>query len=130
MVLGPQSTIAVVAASLAGLRAAETLRAEGYGGRIVMIGAESHEPYDRPPLSKQLLAGTWGLDRVRLRDPEKIDALALDLRLGHTVELDDGDRLPFDGAVVATGAQARTLPHTAHLGGVYTLRTLEDCFAL
>src|ERR1700691_3050526 len=109
MVLGPQSTIAVVAASLAGLRAAETLRAEGYGGRIVMIGAESHEPYDRPPLSKQLLAGTWGLDRVRLRDPEKIDALGLDLRLGqvavsldvagHTLELDDGGLLPFDGAV-------------------------------
>jgi 3-phenylpropionate/trans-cinnamate dioxygenase ferredoxin reductase subunit len=140
MVFDTHSTIVVVGASLAGLRAAETLRAEDYGGRIVMIGAESHEPYDRPPLSKQLLAGTWGLDRVRLRDPEKIDALALDLRLGHTavsldvaghtLELDDGDRLPFDGAVVATGAQARTLADTAHLGGVYTLRTLEDCFAL
>jgi NADPH-dependent 2,4-dienoyl-CoA reductase/sulfur reductase-like enzyme len=140
MVYDTHSTIAVIGASLAGLRAAETLRAEGYDGRIVMIGAESHEPYDRPPLSKQLLAGTWGLDRVRLRDPEKIDALGLDLRLGHravsldvaghSLELDDGDRLPFDGAVVATGAHARTLPDTAALGGVHTLRTLEDCFAL
>src|SRR5580692_7623396 len=120
-----QSTVAIVGASLAGLRAAETLRAEGYDGRIVLIGAEKHEPYDRPPLSKQLLAGTWGLDRVRLRDPEKIDALGLDLRLGHTataldvaghtVELDTGDRLSFDGLVVATGAHARTLAGTTHL---------------
>jgi NADPH-dependent 2,4-dienoyl-CoA reductase/sulfur reductase-like enzyme len=140
MVYDTHSTVAVIGASLAGLRAAETLRAEGYGGRIVLIGAEGHEPYDRPPLSKQLLAGTWGLDRVRLREPEKIAALGLDLRLGHTavsldvtghtLELDDGARLPFDGAVVATGAHARTLADTAHLGGVYTLRTLEDCFAL
>ncbi|HXQ44441.1 MAG TPA: FAD-dependent oxidoreductase [Acidimicrobiales bacterium] len=140
MVFDTSSTIAVVGASLAGLRAAETLRAEGYGGRIVLIGAEIHEPYDRPPLSKQLLAGSWGLDRVRLRDPEKIAALGLDLRLGHaatamdvaghTLDLDDGDRLEFDGAVVATGAHARTLPDTAHLAGVHTLRTLEDCFAI
>jgi len=140
MVFDTHSTIAVIGASLAGVRAAETLRAEGYGGRIVLIGAETHEPYDRPPLSKQLLAGTWGLDRVRLRDPEKIDALDLDLRLGHvataldvaghTVELDDGGRLEFDGAVVATGAHPRTLPDTAHIRGVHTLRTLEDCFAI
>ncbi|HEY5250921.1 MAG TPA: FAD/NAD(P)-binding oxidoreductase [Acidimicrobiales bacterium] len=140
MVFDTHSTIAVVGASLAGLRAAETLRGEGYGGRIVLIGAETHEPYDRPPLSKQLLAGTWGLDRVRLRDPEKIAALGLDLRLGHramaldvvghTLELDDGDRVTFDGCVVATGAHPRSLPDTAHLSGVHTLRTLEDCFAL
>src|SRR5580700_4071279 len=114
MVFDTHSTIAVVGASLAGLRASETLRAEGYEGRIVLIGAEAHQPYDRPPLSKQLLAGTWGLERVRLRDPEKIDALGLDLRLGHTataldveghrVELDTGDELSYDGVVVATGA--------------------------
>jgi NADPH-dependent 2,4-dienoyl-CoA reductase/sulfur reductase-like enzyme len=140
MVFDANSTIAVVGASLAGLRASETLRAEGYGGRIVLIGAEAHEPYDRPPLSKQLLAGTWGLDRVRLRDPEKVAALGLDLRLGHTataldvdghsLELDDGDRLVFDGCVVATGAHPRTLPDTEHIAGVHTLRTLEDCFSL
>jgi NADPH-dependent 2,4-dienoyl-CoA reductase/sulfur reductase-like enzyme len=140
MVFDTHSTIAVVGASLAGLRAAETLRAEGYDGRIVLIGAEIHEPYDRPPLSKQLLAGTWGLDRVRLRDPEKFAALGLDLRLGHTataldaaghsIDLDDGDRVEFDGCVVATGAQPRTLAGTAGLSGVHTLRTLEDCFAL
>jgi 3-phenylpropionate/trans-cinnamate dioxygenase ferredoxin reductase subunit len=140
MVFDTDSTIAIVGASLAGLRAAETLRADGYDGRIVLVGAESHLPYDRPPLSKQLLAGTWGLDRVQLRDPEKIDALGLDLRLGHvatgldvaghSIDLDDGDRLQFDGAVVATGAHARTLPDTSHLLGVHTLRTLEDCFAI
>src|SRR3984957_20048880 len=100
MAFDADSTIAIVGASLAGLRAAETLRADGYDGRIVLIGAEPHLPYDRPPLSKQLLAGTWGLDRVQLRDPEKIDALGLDLRLGHLasgldvaghrVDLDDG----------------------------------------
>jgi 3-phenylpropionate/trans-cinnamate dioxygenase ferredoxin reductase subunit len=140
MVFDTQSTIAVVGASLAGLRAAETLRGEGYDGRIVLIGAERHEPYDRPPLSKQLLAGTWGLDRVRLRPPDKIEALGLDLRLGHTataldvaghtVEIDGGDRLPYDGCVVATGAHPRSLPDTAPVAGVHTLRTLEDCFAL
>jgi len=140
MVFDTHSTIAVVGASLAGLRAAETLRADGYGGRIVLVGAEAHEPYDRPPLSKQLLAGTWGLDRVRLREPEKIDALGLDLRLGHaataldvdghTLELDDGATVTFDGAVVATGAHPRTLAGTEGVQGVHTLRTLEDCFAL
>jgi NADPH-dependent 2,4-dienoyl-CoA reductase/sulfur reductase-like enzyme len=140
MVFDTHSTIAVVGASLAGLRAAETLRAEGYDGRIAVIGAETHEPYDRPPLSKQFLAGTWGLDRVRLRPPEQIAALGLDLRLGHVatgldvaghrLELDGTDHLPFDGVVVATGANARALPDTSHLRGVHTLRTLEDCLAL
>ena len=139
-VLGDDSTIVVVGASLAGLRAAETLRAGGYGGRVVLVGAESHPPYDRPPLSKQFLAGTWGLDRVRLRPPDKLAALGLDLRLGrrataldvvgHTVELDDGAAVSFDGAVLATGARPRTLPGTAGVAGVFTLRTLEDSLGL
>jgi 3-phenylpropionate/trans-cinnamate dioxygenase ferredoxin reductase subunit len=134
------STIAVVGASLAGLRAAETLRAEGYRGRVVLIGAERHLPYDRPPLSKQFLAGTWGLDRLLLRPPSKVDALSLELRLGrravaldvdgHVLELDDGDRLVYDGAVVATGAHPRVLTDTARIAGVHVLRTLEDCLAI
>jgi 3-phenylpropionate/trans-cinnamate dioxygenase ferredoxin reductase subunit len=140
MTLDSSSTIAVVGASLAGLRAAETLRAEGHTGTIVMIGAEPHVPYDRPPLSKQFLAGTWGLDRVVLRPAEKIAALGLDLRLGHhageldveahTLQLDDGDVVHFDGLVVATGAHPRPLPNAAPLAGVHTLRTLEDSIAL
>jgi 3-phenylpropionate/trans-cinnamate dioxygenase ferredoxin reductase subunit len=140
MTLDPSSTIAVVGASLAGLRAAETLRAEGHAGAIVLIGAEIHLPYDRPPLSKQFLAGTWGLDRVVLRPAEKIASLGLDLRLGHsagaldvearTLELDDGDVVHYDGLVLATGAHPRRLPGAAPLGGVHTLRTLEDAMAI
>jgi 3-phenylpropionate/trans-cinnamate dioxygenase ferredoxin reductase subunit len=140
MALDPSSTIAVVGASLAGLRAAETLRAEGHRGTVIVIGAEPHLPYDRPPLSKQFLAGTWGLDRVLLRPPEKITALELDLRLGHsagaldveghTLELDDGSTVPFDGLVLATGAHPRALPHTTPRSGVHMLRTLEDSIGL
>jgi 3-phenylpropionate/trans-cinnamate dioxygenase ferredoxin reductase subunit len=140
MQLNQDSTIAIAGASLAGLRAAETLRAEGFAGRIVMVGAEPHLPYDRPPLSKQLLARTWDMDRVRLRRPEQIDALGADLLLGRRVEqldmsgriieLDDGSRIAFDGLVVASGAHPRHLPGTDRVPGVVTLRTLEDCTKL
>src|SRR5580700_1114355 len=140
MALDPGSTVAVVGASLAGLRAAETLRAEGHTGTVVLIGAELHLPYDRPPLSKQFLAGTWGLDRVLLRPSEKITALGLDIRLGHragaldldghTFELDDGSTVRFDGLVLATGAHPRPLPGAPSLAGVHTLRTLEDSIAI
>jgi len=95
--------IVVAGAGLAGLRTVEELRSIGYDGSLSLIGAESRPPYDRPPLSKQFLAGTWGLDRVQLRSPDKIDALGLDLRLGrrattldvegHRVVLDDGEVL-------------------------------------
>ena len=74
--------IVVIGASLAGLRACETLRQEGYEGRITLVGAESEMPYDRPPLSKKVLAGEWEPDRIRLRKPDDIAALGLDLRLG------------------------------------------------
>jgi NADPH-dependent 2,4-dienoyl-CoA reductase/sulfur reductase-like enzyme len=140
MALAPDSTIAVVGASLAGLRAAETLRAEGHRGPLVVIGAEEHLPYDRPPLSKQFLAGIWGLDRIRLRDPEKIAALGLDLRLGrravaldvpgHGLDLDDGSSVGFDGVVLATGSRPRPLPGTDGIAGVHLLRTLDDATAL
>src|SRR5579872_7113431 len=120
MALGADATIVIVGGSLAGLRAAETLRAEGFTGSVTVVGAESHLPYDRPPLSKQFLAGTWGLERVQLRTPDKIDALGLDLRLGRralaldvdgrAVIVDEGEPLVYDGLVVATGAQPRPLP--------------------
>ena len=140
MPLDPQATVAIVGASLAGLRAAESLRAEGHSGPIVMVGAEPHVPYDRPPLSKQLLAGTWGIERVVLRPPEKLSALSLDLRLGRrataldvsagALELDDDTTVRFDGLVIATGSTPRPLPDTEELANVHTLRTLEDCQAL
>jgi 3-phenylpropionate/trans-cinnamate dioxygenase ferredoxin reductase subunit len=138
--LRPDDTVAVVGAGLAGLRAAETLRAEGHRGPVVVVGAEPHPPYDRPPLSKQLLAGSWGLDRVVLRSPEKLAALELDWRLGRRavgldaaarrLELDDGTSVSFDGLVVASGARPRTIAGTEGVSGVHLLRTLEDCFSL
>ena len=106
-------TVAVVGASLAGLRAVETLRRDGYDGRIVLIGAEPTLPYDRPPLSKQLLAGEVGPDDIVLRRAS-YDDLDLELRLGtravsldlagSSVSLDDGGQVAFDGIVLATGS--------------------------
>jgi NADPH-dependent 2,4-dienoyl-CoA reductase/sulfur reductase-like enzyme len=134
------STIAVVGASLAGLRAAETLRHEGFSGRLVMVGSETHLPYDRPPLSKQFLAGKWGLERLHHRDRTKISDLELDLRLGHSATsldaealrlvLDDGDELHLDGLVIATGAHPRRFPGAQEVAGVHVLRTLEDSISL
>ena len=134
--------IVVVGASLAGLRAAEELRCEGFDGRITVVGDEVHAPYDRPPLSKQVLAGHWEADRLALTvgGDGGIDALDLDWRLGtrasgldlgaRQVLLADGERLDFDGLVIATGATPRRLPGSEGLAGVHTLRTLDDCLAV
>jgi len=132
--------IVVVGASLAGLRAVEALRRRGYEGRLVLVGAEPHRPYDRPPLSKDVLRGAREPDRIALVTQEAFDALDLDLRLGtrataldrseRAVVLDDGERLAFDGLLVATGAAPRNLPGTPALDGIHTLRTLEDCLAI
>jgi 3-phenylpropionate/trans-cinnamate dioxygenase ferredoxin reductase component len=141
LVLHEGSTVVVVGASLAGLRAAEALRAQEFRGRIILIGAEPHLPYDRPPLSKQFLAGTWGLDRVRLRDEDKLESLGLELRLGcevtgldvdgHHVEVGgDGESVAYDGLVIATGARPRTLTGTAGVAGIHCLRTLDDSMAI
>ncbi|HEY6696869.1 MAG TPA: FAD-dependent oxidoreductase [Acidimicrobiales bacterium] len=134
--------IVVVGASLAGLRAAEELRCEGFKGTVTVVGDEVHAPYDRPPLSKQVLAGHWEADRLPLTVGVDggIDALGLDWRLGtrakgldldaRQVVLDDGERLGFDGLVIATGATPRRLPGSEGLVGVHTLRTLDDCLAV
>ena len=132
-------TIVVVGASLAGLRAAETLRAEGFDGRLVLVGAEQHLPYDRPPLSKQLLAGACSVDQIALRN-DGYDDLSLELELGRRataldvngrrVELDGGQWLSFDGLVVSTGAVPRALPGTPPLEGIHLLRTLDDSLAI
>ncbi|MER6972102.1 NAD(P)/FAD-dependent oxidoreductase [Nocardioides sp. NPDC057767] len=134
------SRIVVVGASAAGLSVVEGLRRGGYEGSLTLIGDESHLPYDRPPLSKQLLSGEWSPERLALRSTEAIDALDLDLRLGSAavaldaeareVTLVDGDRIGYDALVVATGTRARRLPGTDGVAGVHVLRTLEDALAL
>lgn len=132
--------IAVIGASLAGLRAVEALRRRGFDGRIVWIGAETALPYDRPPLSKQILRGEWTRERIALPANPGYDALGVDLRLGRRatslspanrcVVLDDGEEVPFDGAVIATGATPRRIRGMDGMEGVHVLRTLEDALAL
>lgn len=132
--------IVVVGASLAGLRAVEALRREGYDGRLSLVGDEPHAPYDRPPLSKQVLRGEWGTERIDLRRGDGLDELSLDLHLGvrataldadaRTVELSSGERLDYDGLVIATGARARRLPLGEGLAGMHVLRSLDDALAL
>ncbi|MGY1785946.1 NAD(P)/FAD-dependent oxidoreductase [Geodermatophilus sp. SYSU D00698] len=133
------STVAVVGASLAGLSAARALREQSYDGRIVVIGDEVHAPYDRPPLSKEFLAGTASLDDIALGGPDDEDlglewrlrttAVGLD-RLGRSVLLADGSEVRADGVVLATGARARHLPGSRRLDGVHVLRSLDDAIAL
>ena len=132
--------VVVVGASLAGLRAAETLRTDGFDGRLAVVGAEAHLPYDRPPLSKKVLAGEWEPDRIHLRKPDEYDDLGFDLHLGvkavgldpaaRQVRLSDGSALAFDGLVIATGAAPRRLPGQPELPGIFELRTLDDSLAL
>lgn len=138
-------SITIVGASLAGIRAAESLRRQDFEGPITLIGDELHAPYDRPPLSKQFLAGDWGTDRLALTQPDKLDGLDLDLRLGvratsfdlssrrlGLVDLEDQstDELVVDGLLIATGARCRTLPGTEGLEGVFVLRSLDDSLAI
>ncbi|MDP6144992.1 MAG: FAD/NAD(P)-binding oxidoreductase [Acidimicrobiales bacterium] len=127
-------------ASLAGLRTAETLRKEGFDGNIHLVGDEPHLPYDRPPLSKQILSGDWDLERVALTDPAKDDELSLEWHLGDKatqlsveekiVSLDSGTDLSFDGLVIATGARCISLRMAGDLEGIYTLRGLDDALAI
>ncbi len=136
-------SVVVVGASLAGWRAVETLRAEGFHGTISLVGEELHLPYDRPPLSKQVLAGTWPPEKAVLADKKRSSELRVHEVLGHRamrldvegrrVEIDDGTILAGDAVVLATGATPRHLPGTEGLGhrdGLFTLRTLDDAVAL
>ncbi|MCQ4079583.1 FAD-dependent oxidoreductase [Streptomyces sp. RB6PN25] len=131
-------TVTVVGASLAGLWAARSLRAQGYDGRLLIIGEETHRPYDRPPLSKEFLAGTAGEPALALEaDGEDLDAewllgasaVGLDRR-ERAVQLRDGRTIPADGVVIATGAAARRLPGSNGMAGMHVLRTLDDARAL
>nr|WP_228538102.1 FAD-dependent oxidoreductase [Nocardia sp. XZ_19_231] len=130
----------VVGASAAGLSTAESLRRNGYQGGITILGAETELPYDRPPLSKQILAGTWAPERALLRPDSHLSALNLDFVLGDpAIGLDTGARtvhtasglaVQGDAIVIATGVRPRTLFGATAREGVHVLRTLEDTLAL
>lgn len=131
--------VVVVGASLAGLRAAEGLRDQGFTGSLTVVGDEPHPPYDRPPLSKQVLLGQATADTTGLpmrRDPEAdwrfgVRACGVDLLAGQ-VRLEDGESLPYDRLLIATGTRARPWPNPEEgaLDGVFTLRTSEDARGL
>ncbi|MFD1936256.1 NAD(P)/FAD-dependent oxidoreductase [Nonomuraea mangrovi] len=124
--------VTVVGASLAGLRAVQALRREGFEGELTLIGAEAHTPYNRPPLSKSVLQGD---DDVSLPGAEDLGedwlrgrrAAGLD-PIGKVVTMDDGSTVHYDGLVIATGARPRRL--SDHPEGVHTLRTIEDSLAV
>ena len=130
----PPERIVVVGASLAGLTAAQSLRERGFSGSLTLVGDEPHLPYDRPPLSKQVLRGLYSADTTLPCPPD----LRADFRLGQkatrldlgerVVELGDGDRLPYDRLLIATGTRARPWPkpEEAGLAGVFTLRGRDD----
>ncbi|HKS45010.1 MAG TPA: FAD-dependent oxidoreductase [Amycolatopsis sp.] len=131
--------IVIVGASLAGLRAAESLRAEGFEGSLTLIGDEPHKPYDRPPLSKQVLLGLVPPDHTALPGQRPVHArwrlgvaaakLDLDSR---KVLLADGEAVAFDRLLIATGVRSRPWPNPveAALDGVFVLRTRDDATGL
>jgi phthalate 3,4-dioxygenase ferredoxin reductase subunit len=132
-------TVVVVGSSIGGVRTAQALRSEGFDGRIVLVGEETALPYDKPPLSKQFLAGQWDADRTALLTAEAAEREGIELRLGvratrldiaaKQVHLADGTRVDYDQAVIATGASARPSPWRPG-SGVHVVRTLEDSLAL
>ena len=136
------STSVIVGASLAGINAARTLRLQGHTGSIIVVDADSERPYDRPPLSKQMLTGEWEPEKILL--PAGKEDLDLEFRLGVrakavdlaarqiTLEGADGTvaNTAFDSLIIASGASARRLPDTAGIAGVHVVRTLADSLAL
>ncbi len=129
--------IVIVGAALCGGTAAATLRREGFDGHLTLIGAEQHLPYERPPLSKSFLRGETSFDDALVESAAFWPDKQVELRLGtkaigvdaygHTVELEGGERVPFDQLLIATGARNRRFPIPGlDLSGVYDLRTVED----
>jgi NADPH-dependent 2,4-dienoyl-CoA reductase/sulfur reductase-like enzyme len=129
----------IVGASVAGVGVARGLRSEGYDGGIVLVGGEPDWPYDKPPLSKQVLCGDWAATRTSLLTPAQAAELALDIRLGLRAEhldvagrevvLQDASRIGYDACVVATGSSPRPSPWPER-PGVHVLRTLHDALEI
>ena len=136
----PTPRTVIVGASAAGLSAAEALRTRGHEGDIVLVGAENHEPYDRPPLSKQALHDEVSVEALALRPPNHLQDLGIDLRRGvaavhldshhRKVLLEDGTDLEFERLIIATGVNAKHLPASSNISGVHTLRTVDDSLHL
>jgi 3-phenylpropionate/trans-cinnamate dioxygenase ferredoxin reductase subunit len=134
-------THVIVGGSLAGAKAAETLRQEGFDGRVVLVGAEEERPYERPPLSKDYLRGEVGREKVYVHDGSFYADHDIELRLGTTaialdtstneLSLGDGERLRYDRLLLATGSEPRRLAVPgAELDGVLYLRSVRDSDAL
>jgi 3-phenylpropionate/trans-cinnamate dioxygenase ferredoxin reductase subunit len=132
-----QEPFVIVGAGLAGAKAAETLRAEGFDGPVVLVGEERELPYERPPLSKGYLLGAAERASAQVHDAGWYTAHDIDLRTGvratsldaaaHRVRLDTGEALPYAKLLLATGSSARHLPVPgAELAGIHYLRTLPD----
>ena len=132
------ASVTVVGASLAGVRGAEAIRRDGYRGPIKLIGDETHLPYDRPPLSKQVLAGQWEPEKAQLIDAARVAELGLTFEVGVATALDvegrrievDGRWCDYDALMISTGARPRRLQEGQQLEGVHVVRTLDDCLAL
>ena len=136
------STTVIVGASLAGINAARTLRLGGHTGSIIVVDADPERPYDRPPLSKQMLTGEWEPEKILL--PAGKEDLGFDFRLGvrakavdltsRQITLEGAGGLvedtSFDSLVIASGAAARRLPEAAGIAGIHVVRTLADSLAL
>ena len=130
------SKVVIVGASLSGFTVADNLRREGFDGAITLIGDEPHLPYDRPPLSKQVLSGQWAAHRAELTSYEELSAAGIALRSGvaavavsttaRTVTLADGETVDFDVLVAATGLRPRTFGMAEPSSNVHVLRTIDD----
>jgi NAD(P)H-nitrite reductase large subunit len=134
-----RSEVVIVGASAAGLAVAESLRQRGYRDRVTLVGAEVHTPYDRPPLSKQVLSGEWTPERSQLSTGVALSELGVKLALGQpAIALEANTRTVYtaerhyvaDFVIVATGASPRTLPGQSEIAGVHVLRTIDDAVAL
>ncbi len=134
-VLEPSDHVVIVGAGFAGWRLVEALRRDGYEGTLTLLGEESYPPYDRPPLSKQVLSLKWDVEKATLATPERVAAANVELRLGaraigldvgsNTVQLEDGSAVTGTHVVIATGTRARRLPFSAD-GSLLALRNRDD----